>query len=301
MLLGGLTAADTSTDAVSVVSGATERDAGRLPTAVHDAAAARLGGAVYLFGGGDGTRQHGEIVRIGGGVVGSLPAPSSDQAAATIGDTAYVVGGFTGTRWLDTIVAWSPGRGARVVAHLPSPVRYAAVASAGGKLVIAGGSLAERDGERARSSSTRLTGRVAAPCRSTAGSDDPRCSARELGGDRLRDRRTRGGARHADRTRSSRSTHEPRRVHPAGRCANRCPTPRRSRSGRRSLWPAAGAPAGTQCLAPDSLARHGCEAAAHRLDSERLRGGRRRTCSARGRGSPSRACTSRTATATRST
>jgi len=141
MLLGGLTAADTSTDAVSVVSGATERGAGRLPTAVHDAAAARLGGAVYLFGGGDGARQHGEIVRIGGGVVGSLPAPSSDQAAATIGDTAYVVGGFTGTHWLDTIVAWSPGRGARVVAHLPSPVRYAAVTSAGGNLFVAGGSL----------------------------------------------------------------------------------------------------------------------------------------------------------------
>ena len=74
-----------------------------------------------------------------------LPAPSSDQAAAAIGGTAYVVGGFTGTHWLDTIVAWSPGRGARIVAHLPSPVRYAAVTSAGGKLIVAGGSLP--DGE----------------------------------------------------------------------------------------------------------------------------------------------------------
>src|SRR5512132_404563 len=42
MLLGGLTAADTSTDAVSVISRNAERAAGRLPTAVHDAAAARL-------------------------------------------------------------------------------------------------------------------------------------------------------------------------------------------------------------------------------------------------------------------
>ena len=145
MLLGGLTAADTSTDAVSVISRNGERAAGRLPTAVHDAPAAKLGRSVYLFGGGDGVRQRDEIVRVGRGVVGRLPAPSSDQAAAAIGRTAYVVGGFTGTHWLDTIVAWSPARGARIVAHLPSPVRYAAVTSAGGKLIVAGGSLP--DGE----------------------------------------------------------------------------------------------------------------------------------------------------------
>ena len=74
-------------------------------------------------------------------VVGRLPAPSSDQSAAVIGDTAYVVGGYTGTRWLDTIVAWRPGVQPRVVAHLPFALRYAAVAAAGGRLVIAGGSL----------------------------------------------------------------------------------------------------------------------------------------------------------------
>ena len=145
MLLGGLTAADTSTDAVNVISHTGDRATGRLPTAVHDAAAARLGRSVYLFGGGDGARQHDEIVRVGGGIAGRLPAPSSDQAAAAIGGTAYIVGGFTGTHWLDTIVAWSPGRGARIVDHLPTPVRYAAVTSAGGKLIVAGGSLP--DGE----------------------------------------------------------------------------------------------------------------------------------------------------------
>jgi YVTN family beta-propeller protein len=126
---------------VSVISRNGERAPGRLPTAVHDAAAAKLGRSVYLFGGGDGARQHDEIVRVGRGVIGRLPAPSSDQAAAAIGGTAYIVGGFTGTHWLDTIVAWSPGRGARIVAHLPSPVRYAAVTAAGGKLIVAGGSL----------------------------------------------------------------------------------------------------------------------------------------------------------------
>lgn len=142
MLLGGLTASDVSTDQVRIVSSAGSRPSGRLPSAVHDAAAARIGGSVYLFGGGNGTRQLGEIVDVARGrVVGQLPAPSSDQAAATIGDKAYVVGGFTGSHWLSTIVAWKPGGRASVVAHLPSPVRYAAVTAAGGKLVVAGGSL----------------------------------------------------------------------------------------------------------------------------------------------------------------
>src|SRR5262249_56335380 len=73
--------------------------------------------------------------------VGRLPAPSSDQSAAALGGRAYVVGGFTGTHWLDTIVAWRPGKPARVVARLPFALRYAAVSSAAGRLVIAGGSL----------------------------------------------------------------------------------------------------------------------------------------------------------------
>ena len=111
MLLGGLTAADTSTDAVRVITARGSRPGGRLPTPAHDLAAAKLGGSVYVFGGGTATRQLDQIVRVGrtNTTVGRLPAPSSDQAAAAIGDTAYVVGGYTGTRWLDTIVAWRPG------------------------------------------------------------------------------------------------------------------------------------------------------------------------------------------------
>src|SRR5207244_3199711 len=120
--------------------------AGRLPLALHDAAAVRLGGADYLFGGGDATTQHAEILRVDpqtgtATTVGQLPAPSSDQAATAIGGTAYVVGGFTGRRWLDTIVAWRPGAKARIVGHLATPLRYAAVTAVAGRLVIAGGSL----------------------------------------------------------------------------------------------------------------------------------------------------------------
>jgi len=146
LLLGGLTAADTSSSAILSVTAHGDRPRGTLPTARHDTAAVTIGGAVYLFGGGDGTKQLDEILRIDPATgrvtaVGHLPAASSDSGAAAVGGTAYVVGGYTGTRWLDTVVAWKPRGAAHVVAHLPSPVRYAAVTSVGGTVVIAGGSL----------------------------------------------------------------------------------------------------------------------------------------------------------------
>jgi N-acetylneuraminic acid mutarotase len=147
MLLGGLTAADTSRTDIRIATPARDRAAGKLPTALHDTAAVRLGSDVYLFGGGTGANtQSDAILRVparggAGTTVGTLPAPSSDQSAAAIGSTAYRRCGYTGGRWLDTSVAWRAGSSARVVAHLPSPLRYAAVAANGGRLVIAGGSL----------------------------------------------------------------------------------------------------------------------------------------------------------------
>ncbi len=60
MLLGGLTAADTSRAEVVVATASGDRAAGALPVAVHDTAAVRLGGAVYVFGGGT---EHGRTER----------------------------------------------------------------------------------------------------------------------------------------------------------------------------------------------------------------------------------------------
>ena len=155
VLLGGLTGAGASTDAISTVVGRVQRSVGRLTSARHDAAAVTLGGSVYVFGGGNAVGQLGEIVRFdpsrGGraSVVGRLPSASSDVGAADVDGTAYVIGGYDGQAWLDTIVAWRPGHPARIAARLPVPLRYAAVATARGKIVIAGGStpsgLASRD------------------------------------------------------------------------------------------------------------------------------------------------------------
>jgi YVTN family beta-propeller protein len=146
VLVGGLTSADVSTDEIVVATRAGARVVGHVPGAFHDSALVRLGKLVYAFGGGNGVAQLDQVLRIDPATgaaerVGSLPAPSSDQAAAGLHGTAYVVGGYTGSRWLDTIVAWRPGRAARVVAHLPHTLRYAAVTAAGNRIVIAGGSL----------------------------------------------------------------------------------------------------------------------------------------------------------------
>jgi hypothetical protein len=156
LLLGGLTAADSSTPSIVRVGTTGSSTSGKLATAVHDAAAATLGGRVFLFGGGDGVRQHDEIVRVDPSsgrttVVGRLPAPSSDQAAAALGNTSYVVGGYTGSRWLDTIVAWRPGSAARVVAH--GLGRQLRDRQGGGDVAGAGG--AARIGLRRGSSRTR--------------------------------------------------------------------------------------------------------------------------------------------------
>jgi N-acetylneuraminic acid mutarotase len=98
---------------------------------------------VYVFGGG-GLKSFDHILRFdpaSGRVaqVGRLPTLASDVAVATIGQTAYVVGGYDDTNALDSIVAWTPGKTATVVAHLPVGLRYAAATAVGNRLIIAGG------------------------------------------------------------------------------------------------------------------------------------------------------------------
>jgi N-acetylneuraminic acid mutarotase len=141
VLMGGLDQADVSVADVVQAGAGGARKLGTLPTALHDAAAATLGGQAVLIGGGE--PSHNEIWTVSANgnatLAGHLPAAGSDVSAATIGTTVYVVGGYTGTQPLDTIVAWTGTGTGRVVAHIPHPVRYAAVTAAAGKLIIAGG------------------------------------------------------------------------------------------------------------------------------------------------------------------
>ena len=141
LLIGGLDQATASVSGIVSATPGPSRRIGTLPYAVHDAAGAALHGRAYVIGGGE--PSHNEILAVesGGGatLAGHLPAAASDVAAGVINGTAYVVGGYTGVAPLDTIVAWTGSGTGRVVAHLPHPVRYAAVAPVGGRLIIAGG------------------------------------------------------------------------------------------------------------------------------------------------------------------
>lgn len=142
-LLGGIDSSQTSTDSVLLLSGASASQHGALPNPQHDAQAATLGPDVYVFGGGQ-LSSYDHILRYdpstaGATEAGALPSPASDVAVVSIGNTAYIVGGYTGASWLDTIVAWTPGSNPRVVARLPVGLRYAAVAVADSRIIIAGG------------------------------------------------------------------------------------------------------------------------------------------------------------------
>ena len=140
---GGLTPADTSSAAVSAfpAAGGRARSLASLPQPVHDGAAAPSGGAAVLFGGGqaEGTNA---IVRVAPGAprsVGRLPKPLSDNGAVAVGRAVYVVGGWDGTTPNAAIYRYTGGGTPYLAAKLPRGLRYAAVATLGGKVLLAGG------------------------------------------------------------------------------------------------------------------------------------------------------------------
>jgi hypothetical protein len=143
LLMGGLDSSLVSVAGVEVAGSGRPRTVGQLPVAAHDAAAAPAPGGAYFFGGGEPSKD--AILKVSSSgratVAGKLPVPASDVAAVELGGRYYVVGGYTGTQALSTIVEWKPGSKARVVAHTPDPLRYAAVAVAGDEIVIAGGTV----------------------------------------------------------------------------------------------------------------------------------------------------------------
>jgi hypothetical protein len=144
LLAGGLTGRDTSTAAVRLLHPSTGRTTrvGRLAVPTHDAAGATLGGRTFLFGGGEqasvATVQVVTAHRTAT-AAGHLPRPRSDLMAVTRGGTAYLLGGYDGAGYDATVLATRDGRRFSVVARLPVPVRYPAVALLGGQIWVFGG------------------------------------------------------------------------------------------------------------------------------------------------------------------
>jgi hypothetical protein len=138
MVLGGYTGS-ASLDTILAGPPNRLRAVGRLPQPTHDAAAALVGGSVYLFGGGESVSLP-SVVRVdpGSGSSSEAPAlgePLSDLGAVAIGGRAYLVGGYTGTQFATAILRY---RG-QTVARLPTGTRYAGVAALGPTIYVAGG------------------------------------------------------------------------------------------------------------------------------------------------------------------
>jgi hypothetical protein len=117
---------------------------GQLPTASHDHAAVAVGGSLWIFGGGDASGSLATLARVGfdgqGVSVGHLPEPLSDLAAAPLGSSVLVIGGYNGTAPSTSVYRFSPDRlSLAPFATLPVGLRYAAVATLGPLVYVAGG------------------------------------------------------------------------------------------------------------------------------------------------------------------
>jgi N-acetylneuraminic acid mutarotase len=145
-LLGGLSSGNTTTPAIATIDPQTGQSSqlGTLGQPVHDAAGAVIGGRDVVFGGGAATV--GSAVQVfANGTASSLsrlPAPRADLAAATVGNRVVLVGGYDGVTPSADIWETTDGVNFTVLAQLPQPVRYPAVAAMGEKVYVIGGSLA---------------------------------------------------------------------------------------------------------------------------------------------------------------
>lgn len=139
---------DTAGDSVTSVESfdpahGTARLAGRLALPTHGAAAADLHGRILVFGGAS-TAVHDMVQQFlpasgRSRIVGHMPAVRADVTAVAVGGRAILVGGFDGNGPQAAVWATRDGRRFTVVAQLPQPVRYPAVAAAGNDVYVFGG------------------------------------------------------------------------------------------------------------------------------------------------------------------
>jgi N-acetylneuraminic acid mutarotase len=159
--------------------------AGSLALATHGAAAAVVGGRVLVFGGASLT-VHNSVQAFnpasrGSSVVGSMPGVRADTTAVTVGGVAVLLGGFDGVGPQSNVWSTSNGTTFRVVAHLPQPVRYPAVASLGISVYVFGGLISggEYNGKftndvqqvNLRIGTARIIGHLPAPLAHAMGSE----------------------------------------------------------------------------------------------------------------------------------
>lgn len=144
ILAGGLTSGQQTVSQIyrlNVQSGSLTM-LGSLPTAIHDAAYARSGNNLQLFGGGVSNSYNSAYsFGVNGTNITSstLPQLRSDAVSTTVGNTTYIIGGYNGNSSDASILSTTDGRHFINFGSLPVPVRYAAVVSSGKIIYIFGG------------------------------------------------------------------------------------------------------------------------------------------------------------------
>ena len=121
-----------------------ELPAGRLPSALQDAAAAGSGRRIVLLAGLSAAGNSTDGIRIVTGsrttVTGRLQVALHDAAAASVAGGVYMFGGGDSTSQLDTIRRVDPSTGANsVVGRLPVPNSDLAAATVAGTVYLIGG------------------------------------------------------------------------------------------------------------------------------------------------------------------
>jgi hypothetical protein len=115
--------------------------AGSLAVATHDAAAAPFGTSAMVFGGGEAVTidKVQTFAPKGSQVIGKLPQARSDLVVGTIGGRTYVLGGYDGRSDQPDVLVTTDGVSYKAVTQLPTPVRYAGVATFGTTIYLIGG------------------------------------------------------------------------------------------------------------------------------------------------------------------
>jgi hypothetical protein len=152
LVLGGLTSSGSTAKVYRFdpATAAVTQD-GQLASAVHDAAAASIGGKAVIFGGGDETHTVATVQVYGppaGQSTGQLPSARSDLVATRASTHVYVLGGFDGTNLAADVLQTDNGATFRSVARLPVPVRYPAVAAMGNIIYLFGGQTSSQAGNQ---------------------------------------------------------------------------------------------------------------------------------------------------------
>ena len=144
-VLGGHDSAGNTITAVYSLNPRTGRTevAGSLALATHGSAAAVVGGRILVFGGASAT-VHNTVQMFNPAsrtstIVGHIPSVLADTTAATVGKQTVLVGGFNGYGPQSDVWATTNGVSFALIAHLPQPVRYPAVAVKGSNVYVFGG------------------------------------------------------------------------------------------------------------------------------------------------------------------